>query len=205
MCEPDDGPLTRPVCFLRTLIERGARLLVGCTEIAMHFVQTCAIVGINSHCLSDTSHRQTASAFPFLLKRSLIAASTAGDWLRRMGMPGLITLLLFGAHMAMAAPNGPPTIDAETTCRASERELIKLFGDNTMVSYESCIRQEKEALAKMQKDWATYPAAAKTQCIQPKSYMPSYVEWLTCLEMQVVLNGLRAKEADNVTPKQKQR
>jgi hypothetical protein len=97
----------------------------------------------------------------------------------------------------MAAPSGPPRIDVETTCRTSETELLKLFGDNTMITYDSCMKQENEALVRMQKDWATYSGDARSQCIQTNNYMPSYVEWLTCLEMQVVLKELRAKEAAN--------
>jgi hypothetical protein len=127
-------------------------------------------------------------------------------------MTAAILVLIFGTHAAMAAPSGPPTVDIETTCRTSEAELLKLFGDNTIATYDACMKQEKDALASMRKDWASYSGDAKSQCIQTKNYMPSYVEWLTCLEMQVVLKDLRAKEADNQnsTPtarqgKQKQR
>lgn len=99
-----------------------------------------------------------------------------------------------GAHILLAASSGPPKINVEATCRASEQELLKLFGDTTMVTFESCMRQEADALARIEKDWANYPAGAKSLCIQTKNYMPSYVEWHTCLEMHRTLKDLREKE-----------
>src|SRR5437879_3672724 len=102
-------------------------------------------------------------------------------------MAGALFILVLSMQTAMAAPNGPPRIDVETTCRTSEVELLKLFGDSTIATYDSCLKQENAAFASMQKDWANYSGDAKSQCIQTKNYMPSYVEWLTCLEMQVVL------------------
>jgi hypothetical protein len=45
------------------------------------------------------------------------------------------------------------------------------------------MRQEQTDQAQIVKDWASYLAADKTHCVQPKVYMPSYVEWLTCLEI----------------------
>jgi len=33
------------------------------------------------------------------------------------------------------------------------------------------------------KDWASYPALAKSRCAKPQEYLPGYVEWLTCIEM----------------------
>jgi len=96
----------------------------------------------------------------------------------------------------VVASGNVPRINAEATCRASEDALIKLFGDKTMVTFESCMRQEKEAVEKIQKSWATFTASARQRCIQPKNYMPSYVEWLTCLENDRHLRELRAKEAE---------
>ena len=114
-------------------------------------------------------------------------------------MPGPFVPLLLGAHILIAASSGPPTIDVATTCRTSEKEIVKIFGDTTAATFEGCMRQENEALERIQKDWAAYSASAKAHCVQAKSYMPSYVEWLTCLEMEQHLKELRAKEAE-VTP-----
>jgi hypothetical protein len=109
-------------------------------------------------------------------------------------MPGPFVPLVLGTHILLAAASGLPKIDVEATCRASEQELLKLFGDTTAVTFESCMRQESDALARIEKNWTNYPADAKTLCVQAKNYMPSYVEWHTCLETQRVLQELRAQE-----------
>jgi len=105
----------------------------------------------------------------------------------------------------MAAEAGPPRIDVETTCRTSENELIKLFGDQTAMTFDSCMHQQNDALERLKKDWASYPSPAKTHCVQTKNYSPSYVEWLTCLEMEQTLKELRAREAEAVPPTQGRR
>jgi len=108
-------------------------------------------------------------------------------------MLGPFVPLVAGMHILLAAASGLPKIDVEATCRASEKELLKLFGDTTMVTFDSCMRQESDALARIEKAWVNYPDDAKTLCVQPKSYMPSYAEWHTCLEMHRVLQELREK------------
>jgi hypothetical protein len=110
-------------------------------------------------------------------------------------MLGPFVPLAVGAHILLAASNGPPTIDADATCRASENEVMKLFSLSPGITYNSCIRQENEALELIKKNWASYPATAKTHCVQPGVYMPSYVEWLTCFEMERDVGIMRAEEA----------
>jgi hypothetical protein len=97
--------------------------------------------------------------------------------------------------MLLVASNEPPKIDAEATCRASENEIMKLFGSSVGITYNSCVRQENEALELIKKSWASYTAAAKAHCVQPGVYMPSYVEWLTCFEMERDVGIMRAEEA----------
>jgi hypothetical protein len=40
-----------------------------------------------------------------------------------------------------------------------------------------------------------YPMTAKQLCVQPKIYLPSYVEWLTCLEMDLDVRTMRTEQA----------
>jgi hypothetical protein len=93
-----------------------------------------------------------------------------------------------------AASGGPPKVNIEATCRASEIEIKKLFGSDTEVTTSGCLMQENAALDQLVKAWATFTPADKTLCVQPRSYMPSYVEWLTCLETQKDLRRIRAQE-----------
>lgn len=93
-----------------------------------------------------------------------------------------------------AASGGPPKVNIEVTCRVSEIEIKKLFGNDSKVTASDCLRQENAAWDELVKTWATFPPADRTLCVQPRSHMPSYVEWLTCLETQKDLRRLRAQE-----------
>jgi hypothetical protein len=102
---------------------------------------------------------------------------------------------ILASTLVLAAASGvPPKVNIEATCRASEIEIKKLFGDDTTVTTSGCLMQENAALDELVKTWATFTPADKTLCVQPRSYMPSYVEWLTCLEMQKELRRIRAEE-----------
>ena len=109
-------------------------------------------------------------------------------------MLGPFVPLVVGTQLFMVAANEPPKVDIATTCRTSEREITKLFGSSTMLTYEGCMRQQNDAYEQIEKNWATYPAADRAHCAQARAYMPSYVEWLTCFEMQRDIRRLRADE-----------
>ena len=102
---------------------------------------------------------------------------------------------ILASTLVLAAASGaPPKVNIEATCRASEIEIKKLFGDDTMVTAGGCLMQENAAWDELAKTWATFTPADKTLCVHPRSHMPSYVEWLTCLEMQKELRRIRAEE-----------
>jgi hypothetical protein len=128
---------------------------------------------------------------------------------REVDMLGPFTPLVVGAHIIMAASSsGPPKINVEATCQASEKELIKLFGSGTSLTFDGCVRQQNEAREQLEKNWATYPAAARAHCVQPKAYLPSYVEWLSCFETDRYLREIRQRDAEaaksNAAPPRRQ-
>jgi hypothetical protein len=94
-----------------------------------------------------------------------------------------LTAFILGIHVLAAAAD-TPRIDINATCRASVKAVVEAMGDNTAVTMENCLSQQQAALAQMDKDWAKYPAKDRDECIHPKQYSPSYVEWLTCLEIR---------------------
>jgi len=57
------------------------------------------------------------------------------------------------------------------------------------------MNDEQAAREQLTKDWAAYPALAKTECIQPKEFLPGYVEWQACLEMTRDVIALRKDQA----------
>jgi hypothetical protein len=101
--------------------------------------------------------------------------------------PALIGIVL------LVSGRGVPGIDIEKTCRQSERTLQGTAIAGTI--YASCISSESEARKQLLSSWAKYPAADKSSCVRPNNYMPSYVEWLTCLEMRLYVKELRRQGA----------
>jgi hypothetical protein len=76
-----------------------------------------------------------------------------------------------------------PTIDVRKSCEISVKDIGPLFGANMASSLEACLKQEQEARQQMSNSWAKYPQVDRQKCINTTGYLPSYVEWLTCLEM----------------------
>jgi hypothetical protein len=99
--------------------------------------------------------------------------------------------ILVGMYVLVATSGGVPRIDIESNCQATEKTIQDIFGDSTGITVGNCMRQENAAREDMLKDWASYTAADKAHCAQPKGYNPSYVEWLTCFEMQRDVRQLR--------------
>jgi hypothetical protein len=62
---------------------------------------------------------------------------------------------------------------------------MSLLGGSTMEQdVKGCLDSEQKARDQIVKDLATYSSGDKTQCMRTAVYLPSYVEWLTCLEME---------------------
>jgi hypothetical protein len=89
------------------------------------------------------------------------------------------------SHVLVAA-TGLPSIDIQKNCRESSDAV---YGSATADVMSSCVEDEKAAAAKLGKDWSTFPAADKSRCVHI-SYLPSYVEWLTCIEQEDALRKI---------------
>ena len=116
---------------------------------------------------------------------------------RKLLATGLFCLSLATLGVASAASNGVPTVDIAITCRTSEKALIAIFGAETLQNFESCMNSENGAHEQIVKNWQKFSAGARQRCVITTGYMPSYVEWLTCLEMEQQVNGLRKKAGTN--------
>jgi hypothetical protein len=109
-------------------------------------------------------------------------------------MPGPFVPLVVGVHILMVASSGPPRVDIRATCETSVNAVLNLGGSYSE-TLDSCVLQQNNAFEQIVKNWAAYPAAAKAHCVQPAVYMPSYIEWLTCFEMELDVAKLRADDA----------
>jgi hypothetical protein len=90
-----------------------------------------------------------------------------------------------------------PTVDIATTCRTSEKALIAIFGTETQQNFQSCMTSENTAREQIVKNWQNFPAVGRQRCVNTTGYMPSYVEWLTCLEMEKQVNEVRKSAASH--------
>jgi hypothetical protein len=104
-------------------------------------------------------------------------------------------IMLGAASASLAKDGGPPNIDIQKTCRESSSALLGLTGNDSQDTFSTCMDDEQTARKQLVKDWATYPALAKAQCIQPKEYLPGYVEWQSCLEMTRDVIKMRKEQA----------
>jgi hypothetical protein len=78
-----------------------------------------------------------------------------------------------------------PGIDIQKTCQAAAGAMVSLMGGTTTEQdVNACLDSEQKARDQIVKDQATYSSADKKQCMRTGVYLPSYVEWLTCLEME---------------------
>jgi hypothetical protein len=100
-----------------------------------------------------------------------------------------------GAHVAEARQRAAaletqgrrevPGIDIQKTCQAAAGAMVSLMGGTTTEQdVNACLDSEQKARDQIVKDQATYSSADKKQCMRTGVYLPSYVEWLTCLEME---------------------
>ncbi|WP_158809760.1 hypothetical protein [Beijerinckia sp. L45] len=98
---------------------------------------------------------------------------------------GLILMAALTASFAQAAPrsyNGVPELDVKGSC--SDAQKFSSQGDDKGVAYKGCMQDETNAKNELAKRWSSFKAADKTSCVeQARAPSPSYVEVLTCLEM----------------------
>jgi hypothetical protein len=97
--------------------------------------------------------------------------------------------IIIGSHLLIAAA-GLPGIDPQKLCHASHRAMPDL-GGGPMQTFQSCMRDEQEAREQLLMEWVTYSSSDKALCVRTKDYLPSYVEWITCVEMARDLRRIR--------------
>jgi hypothetical protein len=98
------------------------------------------------------------------------------------------------ASAALAKDSGPPKIDIQRTCRESSSSVTGSPGDISQ-ALNACVADEQAARKQLAKNWASYQGAAKSQCLKPQEFLPSYVEWQTCVEMRRDVEKIRRGQA----------
>jgi len=84
-----------------------------------------------------------------------------------------------------------PTVDVKRSCKASADAVSRLIEEGRdQDRYTSCLTSEGKARDEIVRQWASYTSADKASCVQKNVYQPSYIEWLTCLELRVDVRKL---------------
>jgi hypothetical protein len=105
----------------------------------------------------------------------------------------ILALLLFESGAAWAT--SPPKFDLQVTCHRGQPP----GGGGEKTHYQGCLDDETDAQKEMLKTWSTFKPGAQAMCAQETRIggTPSYVELLTCLQLdqQGVAAALENKKA----------
>ena len=94
-----------------------------------------------------------------------------------------------------------PTVDIENTYGVAATAMVQLMGGSSVDGdRDICLGSERGARATLVKDWGSYPAQDRERCVQTRVYLPSYVEWLTCLEMERDVRKMRINQPNPKAP-----
>jgi hypothetical protein len=105
-------------------------------------------------------------------------------------MPAILPVLVAGTYLVLAADQ-MPKFDIDASCHGASSAINR--------DENACKRDESDARAKVDQQWAQYAAVDKARCgsLSRAGGAPSYVELLTCLEMATAAKKLPA--ADKLT------
>jgi hypothetical protein len=98
----------------------------------------------------------------------------------------LPSVLALGAQMLMPVADSVPNFNIEPVCQGIAVQGGTNYRDTTVAeAKQDCIKSEREVRAQLIKQWSTFSAADKRDCVNESSMggESSYTELLTCLEM----------------------
>jgi len=106
----------------------------------------------------------------------------------------VLTVAVAGFVLVLAEPAQAqvPTINTQETCRIAASVMTNLsVGGTGANEVEICLDSENKARQQLIKDWSSYQPSDREGCIQTTVYLPSYIEWLTCFEMNKIVRESR--------------
>jgi hypothetical protein len=99
-----------------------------------------------------------------------------------------------------AAADGVPSWDVTQSCRAAASIA---FGQTPTERLNSCLATEQRTREELNKNWSTFPAADRMNCVKSLTFSPTYTELATCLEMRRDLKNSRAAKPAETNPSQR--
>ncbi|WP_158814197.1 hypothetical protein [Methylocapsa sp. S129] len=88
-----------------------------------------------------------------------------------------MTPVLILIALAASVPNADP----HRICQDARTAALP---EDKSSAFDSCVHDEQAAREQLQKKWTQFSVNARATCAEPGALMTSYVEMLTCLEMQ---------------------
>ena len=77
--------------------------------------------------------------------------------------------------------NGVPSLDVRGSCSDAQKFST---GDDKNMAYKGCMQDEQSAKDELARRWSSFKSADRSNCVEQARFpSPSYVEVLTCLEM----------------------
>jgi hypothetical protein len=96
---------------------------------------------------------------------------------------------------AAAKDDTLPKIDLQKSCGIRAKASAEMMGDKSSATgaFDTCMKSEQQARDALAAAWKEVPASYKAACVNPNAYSPSYVEWISCVELGIDMKKLRAK------------
>ena len=104
----------------------------------------------------------------------------------------------FGASDRAAVAHGVPSWDQTASCRAAASIA---YGQTPGERMTSCLASEQRTREELTKNWSTFPAADRNDCVGSLTFSPTYTELLTCLEMRRDVKKSRDAKPDDTKPR----
>jgi hypothetical protein len=103
----------------------------------------------------------------------------------------LFPALLVGGHLLIAVVDQVPDLNFEPICRDSAAQSADVTRDSGI-----CMKGESAARDQLAKQWSAFAPADRARCIRMSTAdrTASYVEVLTCLEMDLAAKKLHQSE-----------
>jgi hypothetical protein len=96
-----------------------------------------------------------------------------------------------------AVADSVPNWDVTASCRGA---ATAGYVQDTSQNLKNCLDSEHRTREQLDKNWSTFPAADRIECVKTQTFEPTYTELATCLEMKRDIQNA-AKPADAVPPK----
>jgi len=104
-----------------------------------------------------------------------------------------------------AVTDGVPNYDLNASCHAagSFSGYGGRWAGTPDERMQGCLASEQRIREELNKNWSTFPAADRIGCVKSLTFMPTYTELATCLEMRRDLNNSRDAKPADTNPSQR--